>query len=349
MEKKKLADRIAEKAFHSAKVQESWKVHMQVFGPILEPAFVDDYKTRIDLIAALNRLSRRDVKGGMDKLMSLKSACKCDADRAAWHFFFGLGFELAGATKEMVQMYQQAGQYGHHFYLPYLKVAKSAHNDGCFEIAEENYLDAIRCLEEDKLDQLTTTVLASAYANYASSLTMMHRFEEAELALKKSIAFLPNLPNRSATQAILYAAMGECDKSAQYLSDLEKQGSVIVGETKKLTEEILNDKHPHFSAIPLTEEQISAFWIWFVAHEIVLADKFKNGTYEEAFTLLQMQLKSLFPYLERDPDCAYELRDDRICITLADYFMVSLDKSYQQLLAACPEELKSRWCFEIVH
>ena len=37
----------------------------------------------------------------------------------------------------MIAYYQEAGEYGHKFYLPYLKVAKTAHNDAVFEIAEE--------------------------------------------------------------------------------------------------------------------------------------------------------------------------------------------------------------------
>lgn len=349
MEKKSFAEKLAEKSFKSAKVQESWKVHTQAFGPILEPAFVNDFKTRIDLIVALNKISSRDIRGGLDKLKKLQPACKCDADHAAWFFCMGLAFEMAGAKDQTIQMYQQAGQYGHRFYLPYLKVAKFAHNDAVFEVAEENYQDAIRCFDGEELTAQSQTILASAYTNYASCLTMMHRYDEAELALSYSAKALPNLPGRAATQAILYAALNDGDKVEQYLQTLQTEAPTMVPTTQKMTDEILKGEHPHFSEIPLTEEQISAFWTWFVANEGGLAEKIQNQAFDQAFVLLQEQLKPLFPYLERDPDCAFEPQDTKICITVADYYMVSLEKSYQQLLSACPDGLKSRWCFEIVH
>ena len=349
MEKKRMADKLAEKAFHSKKIQESWQIHAGAFGPILEPAFAEDYKTRIDLTAALNKISTRNIKGGLDMLMKLKPACQCDADHAAWFFFVGLAFEMAGAKDQMIQMYQQSNQFGHSFYLPYAKVAKAAHADGVFEVAEENYADAIRCLEEGVQDRQSATILASLCTNYASCLTMMHRYRDAELALKKSIAFLQYLPNRAATQAILAAAMKDVEETAKYLRELEQEESAVFSQTKKMTDEILKGEHPHFAAISLTEEQIEAFWNWFGENEEELAEKIKANAHDDAFALLQSQLKGLFPYMQRDPDCAFEQREEQICITFADYFMVSLEKSYQRLMAACPDEYKSRWCFELVH
>ncbi len=34
--------------------------------------------------------------------------------------------------------------------------------------------------------------------------------------------------------------------------------------------------------------------------------------------------------------------------TFADFYMVSLRQGYEQLVAACPEEIKARWRFAIV-
>lgn len=349
MEKKTMAEKLAEKAFFSKNIQKSWQVHAGAFGPILEPAFANDYKNRIDLTAALNKISTRNVKGGLDMLMKLKPACQCDADHAAWFFFAGLAFEMAGAKEQMIQMYQQANQFGHSFYLPYAKVAKAAHNDGAFDVAEENYADAIQCLENGVQDRQSVTVLASVYTNYASCLTMMHRYRDAELALKKSIAFLPYLPNRAATEAILSAAMKDAEKTAEHLHSLEREESAILAHTKKMTEEILKGEHPHFAEIPLTDEQMEGFWNWFGETERELAEKIQANAHDEAFNLLQAQLKALFPYMQRDPACAFEQQEEQICIIFADYYMVSLGKSYQRLIAACPEEYKARWCFEILH
>ena len=344
-----MAEKLAEKAFFSKNIQKSWQVHAGAFGPILEPAFANDYKTRIDLTAALNKISTRNVKGGLDMLMKLKPACQCDADHAAWFFFAGLAFEMAGAKEQMIQMYQQANRFGHSFYLPYGKVAKAAHSDGAFEVADENYADAIRCLEAGVQDRQSVTVLASLYTNYASCLTMMHRYRDAELMLKKSIAFLPYLPNRAATEAILSAAMKDIEETSRHLRALADEESSMLDATKKMTDEILNDEHPHFAEIPLDQAQIAKFWTWFGEIEEQLAEKVRADAHDEAFNWLQEQMKGLFPYMQREIDCAFEQKENMICITLVDYFMVSLEKNYHSLIEACPEEYKARWCFEILH
>ena len=349
MEQKKMADKLAEKAFKSAKIQKSWKIHAEAFGPILEPAFAEDYKTRIELIDALNKISKRDIRGGIEKLRTIYAACQCDADQAAWLFFMGLAFEMAGDKDQTIQMYQRAGAYGHRFYLPYLKVAKFAHNDSVFEVAEENYKAGIACLEEGVQNQQTAMILASVYTNYASCLTMMHRYRDAELAIKRSIAFLPILPNRAATQAILSAAIKDTEETKRHLTELERQQSPILAQTKQMTAEILGGAHPHFAEIPLDEDSIAAFWKWFNENEGMLAEMVEADAFDQAFYLLQGRLKKLFPYLQRDPDCAFTKKEGKICITFADYYVISLDKNYHRLIDACPEEYQSRWCFEIVH
>ena len=66
--KQTLADKLAKKTFDSPVIQKSWLAHMQVFGPILENAFVEDYQARIHLVAALNYISNRKISQGLAKL-----------------------------------------------------------------------------------------------------------------------------------------------------------------------------------------------------------------------------------------------------------------------------------------
>lgn len=49
---------------------QSWETHRQAFGPILEPAFDENQEARVLLIDALNHISRREVKQGMELLKS---------------------------------------------------------------------------------------------------------------------------------------------------------------------------------------------------------------------------------------------------------------------------------------
>ena len=82
---------------------QSWETHRQAFGPILEPAFEENQEARVLLIDALNHISRREVKRGMELLKKLAPFCAYDEDRAAWAFFTGLCFEMAGAREQMLQ------------------------------------------------------------------------------------------------------------------------------------------------------------------------------------------------------------------------------------------------------
>ena len=50
------ADKIAEKAFRSKKIQQSWEVHVRAFGPILTEAFCENEQARIHLTNALNQI-----------------------------------------------------------------------------------------------------------------------------------------------------------------------------------------------------------------------------------------------------------------------------------------------------
>ena len=84
MKKETLADKIAKKTFLSADFQKQWAIHMGAFGPILGPAFAEDYQSRIHLTAALNHISRRDVRSGLKKLQQLQE--KCETNGFAFDF-----------------------------------------------------------------------------------------------------------------------------------------------------------------------------------------------------------------------------------------------------------------------
>lgn len=144
---------------------QSWETHRQAFGPILEPAFEENQEARVLLIDALNHISRREVKQGMELLKKLAPFCAYDEDRAAWAFFTGLCFEMAGAREQMLQWYQRAGEIGHRFYLPYLKLAKAAHASARFKEAKGYYETAVDCLLEMPDQDRDERMLGSAYTN----------------------------------------------------------------------------------------------------------------------------------------------------------------------------------------
>lgn len=226
-------------------LRQSWEIHRQAFGPILEPAFVENQQVRILLIHALNCISRREVKRGMELLKQIHPHCIYDEDKAAWAFFVGLCFEMGGARKQMLEWYEKAGEIGHRFYLPYLKLAKAAHTAEQFEKAKGYYEIAIECLLEMPENDKDEIILGSAYTNLTSCLTMLHRYSEAEGAWRAAQQY-PAQPGADATAAILYAAMGDAEKSAEHVNKLQDKYPEWVAQIKQMTGQILSGTHPAF-------------------------------------------------------------------------------------------------------
>lgn len=347
MKKETFTKKIARKSFESATVQKCWQAHIQAFGPILEPAFVDNYQARLGITAALNFISNRELKKGLKKLQSIENECFTDEDKAAWLFCMGLCMEMANMKEDMIVYYQEADKYGHHFYWPYLKIAKTAHNDAVFEIAEENYIKAIRCLKEEKLDEQKRIILGSAYTNYASCLTMMHRYKEAEEALKSSKSILPEQKGRAATEAILKAAKGDAKKAYFYTDVTATEMPTFYEHTKKMVNDILEKKHPHFSLVALAEGAVEAFWDWFVLNEASLMKKLEMEDYDTVFQMMQPRLKEVFSFMERELEFGIEPREGFYQITFADFYMVSLEYGYKKLIETSPEALSKHWGFDI--
>lgn len=233
--------------FESAKfaLQHSWEVHRQAFGPILEPAFTENQQARILLVNALNHISRREIERGMELLKEIHPYCIYDADKAAWAFFVGLCFEMGGARDKMLKWYEEAGQIGHRFYLPYLKLAKAIHATAQFEKAKGYYKLAIDCLLEMPENDKDESIIGSAYTNLTSCLTMLHQYEEAEQAWQEAQRY-PAQPGADATAAILYAAMGNAEKTAEHIERLKENFPAWVAQTQQMTREILNGSHPAF-------------------------------------------------------------------------------------------------------
>lgn len=233
--------------FESAEfaLRQSWEVHRQAFGPILEPAFVENPQVRVLLINALNHISRREVKRGMELLKEIHPHCIYNDDKAAWAFCTGLCFEMGGAQKQALDWYEKASEIGHRFYLPYLKLAKAAHTSAQFEKAKGYYETSIECLLEMSENDKDAIILGSAYTNLTSCLTMLHRYPEAEKAWKAAQQY-PAQPGADATGAILYAAMGNAEKTAEHIGRLKEKFPAWVAQTQEMTGQILGGTHPAF-------------------------------------------------------------------------------------------------------
>ena len=349
MAKESLANKMARKAFYRNDVQQSWKVHMQTFGPILRPAFADNFQAKIHLTAALNHISKGNLQQAMPKLQQVQNFIENDADKAMLLFALGVYCETAGAQEQMAAYYNAANQCGHSFYLPYLKVAKYCLSAADYAPAEENFRKAISCFDAAALSNGDKIILGSAYANLGSCLTMLHRYEEAWTALENSKIFCPDAPGRAAAEAVLHALKGDEAQVAACIAALESHAPEAVESVRQSTAKILAKNDPLFFTVPVETEKMAAFWAWFGSYVAELKGLLDGEKYDEGLTPVAKELLVAFPFLENIPNVGLGKNDKGYVLELKDYYAVGIVDAYEQLLAACPEDLKSRWQFAIAH
>ena len=326
---------------------QSWEAHRQAFGPILEPAFKDRPPLRIPLTAALNHISRKEIKKGIEILESLKEHCTCDEDHAAWTFCVGLAFEIAGDQQKMVRWYTKAGDYGHRFYLPYFKIAKVAYFNLHSETAAENYARGLTCLLEAKGDDADTAMLVSAYVNLCTVLTMIHRYDEAEKAWEM-VKNYPLPPTSFASGAVLFAAKGDPVKTAECLHALQKAAPLQYDATKSRCEGILEGRNGHFSVIPFEKDAVEAFWHWFEANEKHLAQTLETNE-AEALALIKKALTAVCPLFTAEPRIHIKKKKDGYLLTVEDFYAKTLTEELPKLFAARPETVAKTFSFAVSH
>ena len=347
MKKETFADKMAKKAFDKPDMKKSWDVHMKAFGPILEPAFPDNLQARIHLTAALNMISGRNPAGALLKLKALQKSLVTEADKAAVLFCFGLWAETSGNQEQMVAYYSHANQCNHKFYLPYLKVAGFCLGNRMYTEAEAHFRKTIECLDTtsdgDKL------ILGSAYTNLATCLTMLHRYEEAWAALDHSAKLCPDASVRAAAEAVLHALRGEGDMVAECLELLKPQGEAVCAAVKKNTDGILAGTDPMFFPVPVDDGKLPAFWQWFAGYEADMKKLLDKKRYDDGLTPVAKQLLITFPFLEEVPNVGLGMNKQGYVVELKDYYAVGIVAAYEKLLAACPDDIRSRWQFVIAH
>ena len=347
MNKRSAADKKAEKAFFNPDTQKRWASHMKAYGPILKPAFPDDYQARTHLCAALNHITAKNQPQALLKLNSLQKHLVTDADKAAFFFAMGLFCEYAGKFDEMAGLYTQANDLNHSFHLPYLKVGKYELDRRNYGKAESCYRAAVRCLTgtaDDKEKQL----LATAWTNLASCLIMMHRTAEAETALENARKLAPMVPGRSAPEAILHALRGETAQLLDSLNTLKTLAPFAYDSIRKSTDRILAKTEPQFFLLPVKNELITGFWTWFSGTSQELTLQLDKQEYDSAMQQISGKLLETFPFLEEKPYVAIGRNDRGYVVQLKDMYAAAVAEGYRLLLEACPDDIRTGWLFDVV-
>ena len=343
-----LAEMIAKKAFNAPKFQQAWQVHMQAFGPILAPAYSDCYTAKVHLTNILNKISQRDVAGAKSVMETLLKSCGCDTDeeKALLCFLQGLCCEVSEDMMRMFGLYTQAGYHHHHFYLPHLKCAKLAHEGGQLDIALAEYSKALPLIRNMTEGPERTKLLGSALTNTASCLTYMHRYQDAENLLKEARQ-TGAVARIETVEAVLYAATGRKDDMENALSALTNDPEY--SHICELVRSISDGHDPHFTAQPVSEEAVAAFWRWFEENETHLLSLYNQQDEElpeEFVDLVCEHMNPCFPF-EHPPVELGSVQDADIpeVIFFTNSFNRSVNTGYETIIEACPADMASRWNF----
>lgn len=338
---------IAKKTFESKKIQDSWKVHVQTFGSILEKAFKEDYKTRIDVCAALNLISNRKLQEGYNKVNKLYDACKCDDDYALFYFMMGLCFELANQQSEMASAYMKCCEYEPSFYMPYIKTAKYTQQINEYDLAANFYEKGINILTQQEQNEQNKVLIASTFVNYASCLTMMHQYELAQELMNKSKQMKPVMMARCVSEATLNAALGKKAEYEACLKQVQVEVPQIYEHVKKESDAIINGKNPHFNEIDPKQEDINAFWEWFKNHHEELYLSYMTKDERKYPVELIKKLNEVMPYLDKPIEYNVDFKDDKVMIILYDGYNRSKTHGLIQLFNSVPKDLKANFNFEV--
>ena len=316
-----------------------WQTWCKKFGPIMEPAYKNDPESRVKLTEALEYISQRQLNKAIESLQEIREKAICDADTAAWSFFVGFCFELAGRKENMKHCYEASIGLGHRFYLPHLKLALMEHGDANFEAAYEHYSNAIVCLGETEAVYGDSASLLKAWRGLVSCLTMMHRYSEAEELYLQA----EGQEDMDTCGAVLYAALGKRQKSLGLLEIVETKRPEQAESLRQMTEQILDGSHPHFHPQPMPAGAIERFWQWFCDNEEEL-----RGEMEETLApLVAEQLKEVISFLERDAELRAERKGKTIRLYLKDRYAIALQQAYGRLINSAPAF--EDWSFAIEH
>ena len=160
---------------------------------------------------------------------------------------------------------------------------------------------------------------------------------------------MPLFPGRSAPEAILHALRGETAPMMSALDALKTMAPFAYDAIKKSCDRILAGTEPQFFSVPVRDENITAFWNWFSGSEADLLSKLEKQDYTAVMTSVGEHLLEAFPFLEQRPTTALGKNDHGYVIQLKDMYAVAVVEAYSRLVDACPEDIKSRWLFDIVH
>ena len=351
-------NKFADRALRNDKVRESfesaWYIHARMFGDIMEPAFVDDMASRIELVAALNLISRNDVPKGMSKLNRLYPACRTDEDFAAWYFFMGLCCERVRLLDRAAVMLAESAKREPQFYMVYLMLAKCLHETKHYEAAVSGYYSALELvLNRPKKDEVPAVrdepLIGSLHGNMANCLVMMRRYDEAEYELYEAEANNYSPPMLNLTWAMLYAATDRKQKARERMAQLREALPEAESKSVLMIEEILAQKNPRFCLQKVEPSKLREFWDWFLTKEADMRAMLKGQFGVNPFEEMNRRLNEIFSCKGEAVLFNISPEQEKTCISFFDNYNLTFEIWLERLVDLAPKQLKENWSFYAVH
>lgn len=341
-----------------AALEESKRVHMRTFWDVMEPAFADDRIAEVELVGALNLISRGEQSKALRKLSRLKKRCASPDDTCAVEFFSGLAYEMAGMTLPAIQHFFAAASAVPGHYMTHVMLARLLHKSKSVQAALANYMTAIELIDalptRDEIPAINLTALrGSMLAGAADCSLMMGNYDDAEWALCEAESIGFENPKLDVIYAMLYAATGRKAPARERLAKLRKEHPAIESSVSFDVESVIAGKHPRFAVLKdvLDSVDYDGFWSWFAVEEQRFALMISAGLASSvaAAKELSAKLTELFGNPNTELAVALEPEKDGFAVTVSDNYVLTLSVGMERLLAAQPEELKSRWRFAAIH
>lgn len=351
-----MAEKLLENPKFKDAFEESRRIHMRTFGEIMEPAFDDDPAAEIELVGALNYISRGSFDKAMRKLNRLKKRCRNRADEGARQFFMGLCCERAGFAVKATEYLAAAVTAGTNFYMTHALLARLLHRQRNFDAALANYLIALQLIGEraprDEIPAVNFTELTGAlYAGAADCSLMMGNYDDAEWALCEAGEYGLKSKQLYIIYAMLYAVTERKALALQKLSELRKLDPELEASVAYDIAEVLSGKNPRFSLRNdiLKDLDYASFWSWFSEQEKRITTLLHFGAAFAAVAELSMKLTEFFDFAKTTVDVGITPENGKYTILAADNYMLSLSAGLDTMKSKMPEALSERWSFEVIH
>lgn len=351
-----IAERLLKNPKFRDAFEESRRIHMRTFGEVMEPAFEDDPAAEIELVGAVNYISRGSFDKAMRKLTRLKKRCRSRADEGARQFFLGLCCERAGFVPRATEHLIASLAAGSGFYMTHTLLARLLHRQKSFDAALANYLLALECIQgreqKDEIPAVNFTELTGAvYAGAADCSLMMGEYADAEWALCEAEEHGLESKQLYIIYAMLYAVTERKALAMKKLSELKEIDPELEASVAYDVAEAIAGKNPRFSARNdiLKTLDYDSFWSWFCEQESRLLMFLHFGAGFAARNELCAKLTGLFDFAKTPIDVRITYESGKYMVYAADNYMLSLSVGLDMLYREMPSGLSKQWSFEVIH